>query len=218
MDEVAEEAATPEDEVGHARFAGQLQAARVAAGVEQADVPGAWRFRVDDGTGARAQAVRADEEVALGGRAVGERGPHAGRRDVGVLEAAAVLDGDAAPDRLVAQRLVEVGSRDRTGRHRHSGQFLAAADELHGRCLHAEIADRVLQVEDVERLQSIDGQGQERPDAVGAAAVRLVDDRVDPGALERHRRDRAAIPPPMISAFLVILYTIHTMTIGLSTR
>jgi hypothetical protein len=115
MDEVAEEAATPEHEVGHTGFAGQVQAARVPTGVEEADVPGARGVRVDDGTGTRAQAIRADEQVALGGGAVGEQRPHADGRDFGVVETPAVLDVDAAAHGFVAQLLVEIGPSDRAG-------------------------------------------------------------------------------------------------------
>jgi hypothetical protein len=53
-------------------------------------------------------AVAAHEEVAAGLRAVLEAGNRrALRRDLDVLQALAELDGDAPPDRLLAERLVE---------------------------------------------------------------------------------------------------------------
>ena len=195
MNEVAEEAAPPEDEVRHPGLARQVQAAGVAAGVEQADVAGARGIRINDCPGTGPEPVGADQQVALGARTVGERGPYPCRRALGGVEALAVLHGDTPAYGLVAQYLVEIGSRDRTGRHRERGEFPATtADERHLRGVHAEVAHRVAQVEDVEGRQAVDGQREERPDAVGAVAVSLVDNRVDAGPLQRHRGHRTGDP------------------------
>lgn len=163
----------------------------------------------------RPSAPMSDEQVPFGGGAVGEHCPHARWRGLGVVQTPAVLNADAAPHSLVVQLLVQVGPRHRAGRHGDRGQLLAAADELHRRCVHAEIADRVLQIEDVESFQPVDGQGQERADAVRAATVRLKDDRVDARSLERHCGHRARDTPADDQCFFGHSHTIHIMTIAL---
>jgi hypothetical protein len=109
MDSVAEEGPLPEDHAERAGFGRDAHVAGVPADVEHRDVAGSGRGRVDDAAGTGAYAVGPYQEVSSGLRPVLEpRRNTAVGRDPGVHEPLAVLDAGAAPDCLVAQRLVEV--------------------------------------------------------------------------------------------------------------
>src|SRR5918998_1341356 len=109
MDRVAEERALAEDHTERARLGLDAHAAGVPADVEHGHVAGLGRRRVYDAAGSGAHAVGPDQQVSLGPGPVLKNGSDAVRRARGVHEPLAVLDADAAPDRLVAQRPVEVG-------------------------------------------------------------------------------------------------------------
>ena len=129
------------------------------------------------------QAVRADEQVALGSAPVRERGHHAPVRQCrGVDEALAVLDGDAAACRLVAEPDVEVrtpdGLADRARgvvpAHREVGQRPAGRrPQREGvRVEAAEVV--VVDAQHPEGGQAVRGEVEVGADAVRGALVRLV--------------------------------------------
>jgi hypothetical protein len=112
-----------------------------------------------------------------------------------------VLDRDAPPPGLVAQRPVEVTApqRDsdgavRQGRTRaHLAQQLAgAAAEAHGRGREPDPGDHVPDVEGVQRVDAVDLQRQERAHLVRCALAGLVHGRRDARLLQCDGGDRPA--------------------------
>src|SRR5215211_3583904 len=110
MNSVAEERTLAEDHAERARFGLDAHAAGVSADVEHRDVAGTRRGRIDDAAGAGVNAVGPDQEVPLClGTVLEPRHDDSVRRGVSIHKPLAVLDAGATPDRLVAQRPVEVG-------------------------------------------------------------------------------------------------------------
>src|SRR5215204_7635568 len=142
MNGVAEERTLAEDHAERARFGRDTHVAGVSADVEQWDVAGPWRRRIDDVAGAGVDAVGPDQEVSLCLGAILEPRHEVLRRGLGINEPLAVLDAGAAPYRLVAQRPVEVGPLEGLADHavgkrpavRDGAEVLAgAALDLHAR-------------------------------------------------------------------------------------
>src|SRR5215213_5468200 len=110
MNSIAEERTLAEDHAERARFGLDAYAACVSADVEHRDVAGTRRGRIDDAAGAGVNAVGPDQEVPLClGTVLEPRHDDSVRRGVSIHKPLAVLDAGSTPDRLVAQRPVEVG-------------------------------------------------------------------------------------------------------------
>src|ERR671916_145616 len=147
-----------------------------------------------------AYAVSPDQQISLGRVSVLEPGldaPVLGAR--GVHEPLAVLDADAAPDRLVAQRPVEVGPLEGLAylavRQRPAVRDLAealahAALDLHARRGEALGEREALGVDGAQGVEAVAGEGEEGANLVRAVRVRLVDDSLDAGPPQRHRGHR----------------------------
>jgi hypothetical protein len=76
-----------------------------------------------------------------------------------------------------------------------------------------EAGDQPVQPDRAQRVDAVDGEREERAHADRVALVRLEHRRLDAGALERHRRDRAGDAAPDDQSHSHGL-TIHNLTIG----
>src|SRR5215210_8411604 len=109
MNGVAKERPLPEDHAERARLGLDAHTASVPADVQHRDVAGCGRGWADDPAGTGVYAVGAYEQIPLGlGTVLESRRDATVLRGLGVHEPLAVLDAGAAPDRLVAQRPVEI--------------------------------------------------------------------------------------------------------------
>ena len=204
--DVAEERPPAEDHLPGARLAGAGAAGGVAAEVGQADVAGGGGGRVEQPAGRRVDPVGADQQVPGRRGAVLEGGHHAAAGgDLGPGEPLAVLDADAAGGRLVVQRPVQPGPLDGVA-DRPVGQPAAVADRPEpppgaaqqdvGRGGEAGGQHRLVGVDGPQGVEAVGGDGEVGAGLAAVGDVRLVDDRLDAGALERHRGDRAGDAAP----------------------
>src|SRR5918998_3966730 len=201
MNHVAEERPLAKDHPERARFGQNTHVAGVSSDVEHRDVAGPGRRRIDDAAGAGVDAVGPDQEVSHGLGAVLEPRRYAAvRLGLGINEPLAVLDEGAPPDRLIAQCPVEVGPLEGLA-DRAIGQLPTEGDLAE--VLAGTVLDRhawrgealgqheVMGVDGAQGVQAVAGEGQESADVIGAARVRLVDDRVHSSLPQRHRGDRS---------------------------
>src|SRR5918993_2169832 len=186
MNRVAEERPLPEDHPERARLRLDSHVASVSADVEHGNVAGTWRRRIDDAPGAGVDTVGPDQEVSHGFGPVLETRRDATRRGLGINEPLAVLDAGPAPDRLVAQRPVEVGPleglADRavwqgTTKGDVAKVFAGAVLDRHARRGEALGHHEVVGIYGAQGVQAIAGEGEESAGAIRAVCVRLVDDR-----------------------------------------
>src|ERR1019366_3775526 len=120
------------------------------------------RGGVDDPPEGGVHAVAADEQVAGGLRAVGEHRTYTLAGLLGVDQALAVLDADAAAGRLLVQRLVEVGALEGLAGHAlqepggAGAQVFACATAQHdGRRGEPRGEGGGVRVDDVQRIDSV---------------------------------------------------------------
>src|ERR1017187_1847690 len=116
-DGIAEECSLAEDHLEAARRGVHRHAGCVAAGVDQAGIGWAGRGGIDDPPEGGVHAVAADEQVAGGLRAIREHRAYRVAGVLGVDQALAVLDADAAAGCLLVKRLVEVGALEGLAGH-----------------------------------------------------------------------------------------------------
>ena len=129
-----EEATFAEDEVDGALRAGNVDAARETARVEEAEVAQCRRARIEDGAHARMNAVRTDEQIRFDLAPVLEARDDTFFRALGGNEPLSVFDTDAARFCFSAQPAVQVGAPNRLRRsaltfaRRHLGEHATAAE------------------------------------------------------------------------------------------
>jgi hypothetical protein len=197
---IPEEGAPAEDHLVAAGLGFHRDAACIAAGGEQPGIGRRGRGGVDYSPDRGVHAVAADQQVADGLAAVGEHGPHAHAGVLGVDQALAVLDADAAGERLLVEDPVEGGALDRlagravwqrVARTARAQALAVAASQRDRRGGEPRGQDGLVHAEHPQRVDSVRAYGEEYADSVGAGWVSLVDHRVDPGLLQRDRRCRA---------------------------
>ncbi|GAA3339931.1 hypothetical protein GCM10020358_25540 [Amorphoplanes nipponensis] len=168
------------------------------------------------------QAVRADQQVAARGGAVGEMGGHAGRRAGAAGEPLAVRERDATPLDLGAQGPVEVGAADRRGgdavrvgaAQGQPGQPAArGVAQVQGgrREAGGEDPGRV-EAERAEGGQAVHGDGDERAALVGPGVAGFVDGRGEPGVVQGEGGDGAGDAATRDHGCLSHRMNMHLMT------
>ena len=119
-------------------------------------------------------------------------------RCLGVHESLAKLEEDAAASRLLVQCSVQaisldgdadspVWQRSSNGDLSQSLSGAAQQDDVAGR--EAGGQHRLVGIERAQGVQTIGGYGEIRADIFRGPGVRLVDDGLDPGAVQRHGRN-----------------------------
>src|SRR5215203_2338757 len=192
MDRVPEKGPLSEDHAERPWLGLNAYAAREPADVEHGDIAGSWGGRIDDPAGTGAYAVGRDQEISLGFGTVLEPCHDAVWHGLGIHEPPAVLDTGSAPNRLVAQRPVQVGPfeglahgavRERSAVGDAAEVLADAVLDLHTRRGEALGEHEVVGVNGAQGIEAVAGEGQEGTGLVRTARIRFVDHGVDTGTL-----------------------------------